>query len=95
MFFFTGDGGGPLIDKDLGVQIGIAGFTYGPCASNDYPDIFTNIASYNGWIASQLTDDSCDGAAAPTPAPTPTDDEESDCFCRWCSSARKFMGGIF
>jgi hypothetical protein len=59
-------------------QIGITSFTFGGCGSAFYPDVFTKVASYSGWIRSELRSDFCYDEKAtrfptvtPTPAPTP------------------------
>lgn len=77
-------------------QIGITSFTFGSCGSATYPDIYVNIASYIGWIRSQIASDFCDAfgasrspsavpssapsATVPTPAPTPAPTKKEECF---------------
>ena len=56
------------------IQIGITSFTYGVCSSSVYPDIFTRVSTYAGWIKYEIKSDTCTAEAAtksPTLAPTP------------------------
>lgn len=47
----NGDSGGPLIVN--GVQVGIVSWSIKPCAIAPYPGVYTNVASYIGWIQDQ------------------------------------------
>lgn len=57
-----GDSGGPLIDKETGVQIALVSNGVG-CGDPDYPGVYAKVASVIGWIKKYMIgdpiDDSC------------------------------------
>lgn len=44
-----GDSGGPLVDKSTGIQVGVVSWGQG-CAEQDYPGVYSDIASVRQWI---------------------------------------------
>ncbi|CAB9519702.1 Coagulation factor IX (Fragment) [Seminavis robusta] len=58
----NGDSGGPVIDKQTGKQVGLVSFGYGGCASNEYPDVYAKVSSYNQWIQQEISSDWCPAA---------------------------------
>ncbi|CAB9516170.1 Chymotrypsin-like elastase family member 1 [Seminavis robusta] len=55
-----GDSGGPLMATDKTTQLGLISGGSSNCASGGVPDVYTEVANFNGWITEQLTDSSCD-----------------------------------
>ena len=64
----SGDSGAPLVDGS-GTQVGIASFTYGDCANNNYPDVYVPVAKYYTWIQQQIQTQTCN-LVTPTSPPT-------------------------
>jgi len=54
----NGDGGGPLINKETGVQVGVVSWGYG-CANPNYPGVYSRVSSQYDWMESIMKDFNC------------------------------------
>lgn len=54
----NGDSGGPVFDNN-GLQVGIVSFGYGGCASNNFQDVYVNVANFAPWIRSYVNGEEC------------------------------------
>ncbi|CAB9515508.1 Trypsin delta/gamma-like protein CG30031 [Seminavis robusta] len=64
----NGDSGGPVFDQNR-VQVGIVSFGYGGCASNQYQDVYVNIANFAEWIVRHAMGDNCKPFEGELPQP--------------------------
>jgi len=46
----SGDSGGPLVKKGTNELVGIVSWGSFPCAGEEKPGVYTNVANYYNWI---------------------------------------------